>query len=44
MRKIKIEIVAEVEDDVTNEEIENEIYDDLNVSGFYSVKVENEEQ
>ena len=41
MRDIVIKIVAEVEDDVTNEEIENEIYDNLTVAGFTSVSVEN---
>lgn len=41
MRDVVIKIVAEVEDDVTNEEIENEIYDNLTVAEFHSVSVEN---
>lgn len=41
MRDVVIKIVAEVEDDVTNEEIEDEIYDNLTVAGFHSVSVEN---
>ena len=39
MRDVVIKIVAEV--DVTNEAIENEIYDNLTVAGFHSVSVEN---
>ena len=41
MRLVKIEVIAEVENDISNDELENEIADNLTVSSFVKIKAKN---
>lgn len=44
MRKVKIEVIIEAEDDISNDELENEIIDNLSAASFEKVKAKNIEE